>query len=91
MGLDNFKKFIVPKKNNAAVKEKIKQDKKIAKKLRQEAIERHFEEKRAVRSRAFNQEGTSPAPKQASYSNSPKGAGKKDQRRAYPGGKDAPQ
>ncbi len=60
MGVDNFKKFIDKKKNNAAIKEQFKQDKKIAKKLRQEAIERHFEEKRAQRAGAFGQKGIAP-------------------------------
>ena len=53
MSQQPFKKFINPK-NNAAVKEKHKQDKKNAKKERAAAIEKHFEEKRSVRQRAFS-------------------------------------
>lgn len=47
-----FQKFINPK-NNAAVKEKHKQDKKKAKKQRAEDIEKHFEDKRAARFKGF--------------------------------------
>ncbi len=36
-----FKKFITPKKNNAAVKEKFKQEKKIAKKEKEAAINKY--------------------------------------------------
>ena len=53
MSQQPFKKFINPK-NNAAIKEKHKQDKKNAKKERAAAIEKHFEEKRAMRQRAFS-------------------------------------
>jgi len=42
---DNFNKFY-NKKNNAAIKEAFRQDKKAAKKERREAIERRFEERR---------------------------------------------
>jgi 23S rRNA pseudouridine2605 synthase len=42
---DNFNKFFV-KKNNAAIKEEFKQEKKAFKKERKEAIEKHFEDKR---------------------------------------------
>jgi len=45
---DNFSKFY-NKKNNAAIKESFKQEKKAAKRERKEAIERHFEEKRKAR------------------------------------------
>jgi 23S rRNA pseudouridine2605 synthase len=45
---DNFSKFYT-KKNNAAIKESFRQEKKAAKKERKEAIERHFEEKRKYR------------------------------------------
>jgi 23S rRNA pseudouridine2605 synthase len=54
MSQSPFQKFINPK-NNAAVKEKHKQDKKKAKKQRAADIERHFEEKRAARTRGFEQ------------------------------------
>lgn len=53
MSQQPFKKFINTK-NNAAIKEKHKQDKKNAKKERAAAIEKHFEEKRALRQRAFS-------------------------------------
>jgi 23S rRNA pseudouridine2605 synthase len=53
MSQQPFKKFINPK-NNAAIKEKHKQDKKNAKKERAVAIEKHFEEKRALRQKAFS-------------------------------------
>ncbi len=53
MSQQPFKKFINPK-NNAAIKEKHKQDKKNVKKERAAAIEKHFEEKRAMRQRAFS-------------------------------------
>src|ERR1700744_2377979 len=45
---DNFSKFY-NKKNNAAIKEAFRQEKKAAKKERKEAIEKHFEEKRKAR------------------------------------------
>jgi 23S rRNA pseudouridine2605 synthase len=47
-GKAGFEKFTV-KKNNAAVKEKFKQEKKKAKKDKAKAIEEHFERKRAQR------------------------------------------
>jgi len=53
MSQQPFKKFINPK-NNAAIKEKHKQEKKIAKKERATAIEKRFEEKRALRYRGFS-------------------------------------
>jgi 23S rRNA pseudouridine2605 synthase len=53
MSQQPFQKFINPK-NNAAIKEKHKQDKKNAKKERAVAIEQHFEEKRALRQKAFS-------------------------------------
>lgn len=54
MSQQPFQKFINPK-NNAAVKEKHKQEKKSAKKQRAAAIEKHFEEKRASRYRGFSE------------------------------------
>ena len=54
MSQQPFQKFINPK-NNAAVKEKHKQDKKIAKKQKAAAIEKHFEEKRAMRYKGFSE------------------------------------
>ncbi|HVW62947.1 MAG TPA: pseudouridine synthase [Puia sp.] len=57
---DNFSKFY-NKKNNAAIKESFRQEKKAAKKERKEAIERHFEAKRqakAERSAAAGSTGT---------------------------------
>ncbi|MEO6838597.1 MAG: pseudouridine synthase [Ginsengibacter sp.] len=52
MSQQPFQKFINPK-NNAAIKEKHKQDKKRAKKQKAVDIEKHFEEKRAARTRGF--------------------------------------
>jgi 23S rRNA pseudouridine2605 synthase len=54
MSQSPFQKFINPK-NNAAIKEKFKQEKKQAKKQRAADIEKHFEEKRAARTRGFEQ------------------------------------
>ncbi len=51
---DNFNKFY-NKKSNSAVKEQFRQEKKAAKKERQQAIEKRFEEKRRVRSGAGSQ------------------------------------
>jgi 23S rRNA pseudouridine2605 synthase len=53
MSQQPFKKFINPK-NNAAIKEKHRQDKKIARKQKAAAIEKRFEEKRALRYRGFS-------------------------------------
>ncbi len=53
MSQQPFKKFINPK-NNAAVKEKHKQEKKAIKKTKAEAIEKRFEEKRALRFKGFS-------------------------------------
>jgi 23S rRNA pseudouridine2605 synthase len=53
MSQQPFKKFINPK-NNAAIKEKHKQDKKNAKKEKAAAIEKYFEQKRALRQKAFS-------------------------------------
>ena len=58
MSQQPFQKFVNPK-NNAAIKEKHKQDKKKAKKQRAKDIEQHFEEKRAARTRGFENK---PAP-----------------------------
>jgi 23S rRNA pseudouridine2605 synthase len=55
MGRENFQKFIT-QHNNAAIKEKIKQEKKIAKKLREEAINNFYEQKRANRFNLVNTE-----------------------------------
>ena len=70
MSQQPFKKFINPK-NNAAIKEKHKQDKKNTKKERAAAIEKHFEEKRAIRQRAFS-------------ANTSIETDKKDKRQKYP-------
>ena len=48
---DNFDKFI-NRKSTAAVKEEIRQEKKLIKKERREAVDRHFEEKRNKRALA---------------------------------------
>jgi 23S rRNA pseudouridine2605 synthase len=53
MSQQPFEKFIHPK-NNAAIKEKHRQDKKTAKKDKAAAIEKRFEEKRALRYRGFS-------------------------------------
>ena len=53
---DNFNKFY-NKKNNAAIKEAFRQEKKAAKKERKEAIDRHFEERRKTRDAAANDNG----------------------------------
>lgn len=45
---DNFNKFY-NKKNNAAIKEAFRQEKKAAKKQRKDAIDRHFEQRRKTR------------------------------------------
>jgi 23S rRNA pseudouridine2605 synthase len=45
---DNFSKFI-NRKSKAAVKEEIRQERKLVKKERREAVEKHFEEKRNKR------------------------------------------
>ena len=52
MSQEQFKKFVV-KKNNAAIKEKFKQEKKAAKKAKAEAINKRFEEKRALRNQGY--------------------------------------
>jgi 23S rRNA pseudouridine2605 synthase len=49
---DNFRKFI-GKKKNSAVKEAIKQEKRVEKKERQQAIEKRFEDKRKARDNKF--------------------------------------
>lgn len=54
MSQEHFKKFI-NKKNNAATKEKFKQERKAAKKERAAAINKRFEEKRALRSKVNGQ------------------------------------
>ncbi len=45
---DNFSKFF-NRKRTSAVKEEIRQEKKLVKKERREAVDRHFEEKRNKR------------------------------------------
>lgn len=72
MSQQPFKKFINPK-NNAAVKEKHKQDKKVAKKQKAAAIEKHFEDKRAARFKGFE--------------NKPEPEKKNGKRQKYPQGK----
>ncbi|MEO6637689.1 MAG: pseudouridine synthase [Ginsengibacter sp.] len=59
MSQQPFQKFINPK-NNAAVKEKHKQEKKLAKKQKASAIEKRFEEKRAMRQKGFTNSNISP-------------------------------
>jgi 23S rRNA pseudouridine2605 synthase len=69
MSQQPFQKFINPK-NNAAIKEKHKQDKKKAKKQRAADIEKHFEERRAARFKGFE--------------NKPEPEKKFDKRQKYP-------
>jgi len=57
---DNFSKFI-NRKSTAAVKEEIRQEKKLIKKERREAVEKHFEEKRNKRAGAVSVNTSSPA------------------------------
>ncbi|HLZ89998.1 MAG TPA: pseudouridine synthase [Puia sp.] len=61
---DNFSKFY-NKKNNAAIKEAFRQEKKAAKRERKEAIERHFEEKRKARGYQAPQPGERPGERPA--------------------------
>jgi 23S rRNA pseudouridine2605 synthase len=67
---DNFSKFF-NRKRTSAVKEEIRQEKKLVKKERREAVDRHFEEKRNKRSVAASS-NTNPA---------------KEQKKVIPGGK----
>ena len=60
MSQEQFKKFINPK-NNAAIKEKFKQEKKTAKKERAAAINKRFEEKRALRNAGYSRNAEMPA------------------------------
>jgi 23S rRNA pseudouridine2605 synthase len=62
MSQHQFKKFINPK-NNAAVKEKFKQEKKAAKKERADAINKRFEEKRALRNMGYGSKAEFPTAK----------------------------
>jgi 23S rRNA pseudouridine2605 synthase len=63
MSQQPFKKFVV-KKNNAAIKEKFKQEKKAAKKQRAEAINKRFEEKRALKQQGYSPNAQIPVPAQ---------------------------
>jgi 23S rRNA pseudouridine2605 synthase len=56
---DNFSKFI-NRKSTAAVKEEIRQEKKLIKKERREAVDRHFEEKRNKRAVAASVKSGTP-------------------------------
>jgi CRISPR/Cas system CMR-associated protein Cmr3 (group 5 of RAMP superfamily) len=57
---DNFSKFI-NRKSPGAVKEEIRQEKKLFKKERKDGIEKHFEEKRNKRAIAISlKTGTNP-------------------------------
>jgi 23S rRNA pseudouridine2605 synthase len=58
---DNFSKFI-NRKSTGAVKEEIRQEKKLIKKERREAVDRHFEEKRNKRAIAASAKAGSPVP-----------------------------
>ncbi len=72
MSQQQFKKFINPK-NNAAIKEKFKQEKKAAKKERAAAINKRFEEKRALRNMGYSPNSKMPLPEH-----------KQDNRQKYP-------
>ena len=48
-GKEAFSKFINAKPSNASIKEKLRQEKKAVVKARRDAIEKHFEEKRAAK------------------------------------------
>jgi 23S rRNA pseudouridine2605 synthase len=56
---DNFSKFI-NRKSTGAVKEEIRQEKKLIKKERREAVDRHFEEKRNKRAAAASLKSDGP-------------------------------
>ena len=76
MSQQPFKKFINPK-NNAAVKEKFKQEKKSAKRERAEAINKRYEEKRAMRAAGASENSPLPPPssdKRQKYPQAPKPA-----------------
>jgi 23S rRNA pseudouridine2605 synthase len=73
MSQQPFKKFVV-KKNNAAIKEKFKQEKKAAKKQRAEAINKRFEEKRFLKQQGYA--ASANVPNQAQH----------DKRQKYPQG-----
>lgn len=62
MSQHQFKRFINPK-NNAAIKEKFKQEKKAAKKERADAINKRFEEKRALRNMGYGSKAGFPIAK----------------------------
>lgn len=76
MSQQPFKKFVV-KKNNAAVKEKFRQEKKTAKKERAEAINKRFEEKRALKRQGYSPDAPVPVQpkndKRQKYPQAPKG------------------
>jgi 23S rRNA pseudouridine2605 synthase len=72
MSQQQFKKFINPK-NNAAIKEKFKQEKKAAKKERAAAINKRFEEKRSLRNKGYSPNAPIPEPEN-----------KSDKRQRYP-------
>jgi 23S rRNA pseudouridine2605 synthase len=76
MSQQPFKKFVV-KKNNAAIKEKFKQEKKTAKKERAEAINKRFEEKRALKRQGYAPNAQVPTEpkvdKRQKYPQQPKG------------------
>ena len=63
MSHEQFQKFINPK-NNAAIKEKFKQEKKTAKKERAAAIDKRFQEKRALRNAGYSRNAEIPVMEQ---------------------------
>jgi 23S rRNA pseudouridine2605 synthase len=58
---DNFNKFF-NRKSTAAVKEEIRQERKLVKKERREAVEKHFEEKRNKRALVVAEKTSRPGP-----------------------------
>jgi 23S rRNA pseudouridine2605 synthase len=70
---DNFSKFI-NRKSTGAVKEEIRQEKKLIKKERREAVDRHFEEKRNKRAASVSLKTDQPAPENISKPAAPDGS-----------------
>jgi 23S rRNA pseudouridine2605 synthase len=66
---DNFNKFF-NRKSTAAVKEEIRQERKLVKKERREAVDKHFEEKRNKRAAGATEKNSSPQPAPAEKSKS---------------------
>lgn len=69
---DNFNKFF-NRKRTSAVKEEIRQEKKLIKKEKREAVDRHFEEKRNKRAAAASIKTDQPPPENISKPVAPEG------------------